>query len=260
MTKIKNILIIIPVLFILISCDSEPETGILYKWESESKSEWKTFGDLEFHQKYVGELSGNEPHGDGIMYYPNGRKIIGFWRRGKINYWTENGIQKAILYGFEDRGGDFVWRLEADDYLSKYEGDVNIEEELIPNYFKSRADKFLEFLGGTPKSNIIFVPHGFGTLISESERYEGKLKDGKRHGSGTLTILEDEFKVVGVWKDGKQNNTITYDKNNNILGKCDKKPMTAADMELPPDAVGTICDSLIIDLYLHKLEREKSSN
>jgi hypothetical protein len=36
--------------------------------------------------------------------------------------------------------------------------------------------------------------------------------------------------------------------------------MTAATMELAHGAGGTMCETLILDLYLHKLEREKSKN
>ena len=55
----KRLLIIISFL-LLTSCDSWYESGVIYKWQSSSESEWKKFGDDELHRKYKGEFGENE--------------------------------------------------------------------------------------------------------------------------------------------------------------------------------------------------------
>ena len=46
--------------------------------------------------------------------------------------------------------------------------------------------------------------HGRGTLtLPDGEKYSGEFKDGKYDGRGTLTLPDGE-EYVGEWKDGKE--------------------------------------------------------
>ena len=259
-----TLIVIVTVSFFnaLSSYETKSENGELYKWESTSKSEWKTFGDLEFHQKYVGDISNEEPDGDGILYYPDGKKLVGIWRKGNLDSWYENGKLIRVLYGYYDKDGYLSWSVvdEEANYDLRYEGEYSSKEI---NFFDRWVTYYFDILGLEVAEVYEYGLHGFGTLTSQKEIYIGNWEDGMRHGEGTLTMLKDEragIKVVGVWKDGKQNNTITYDKDGNILCSCDRKPLTAATMELEFLADGTICDTALLGLYLIKLKREKSSN
>jgi hypothetical protein len=63
------------------------------------------------------------------------------------------------------------------------------------------------------------LPNGQGTLTSpDGNIFLGEFKDGKMDGQGTLTFPDGE-KWIGEFRDGKDWNTITYDKNGNILGR-----------------------------------------
>jgi len=53
---------------------------------------------------------------------------------------------------------------------------------------------------------------------TDGEKYEGKWKNGKKHGQGTMT-WSSGGKYVGEWKDGKRWNGTMYDKEGNIIGK-----------------------------------------
>ena len=107
----------------------------------------------------------------------------------------------------------------------------------------------------------IYTPHGFGTSIDNfEEKYVGYWKNGKKDGEGIINYLDEEYigiKEVGEWKDGKQFNTITYDNDGAILGKCNHKPFTIATMNLEIDPDRSSCE---IDIYFLKQIRRKSNN
>ena len=107
----------------------------------------------------------------------------------------------------------------------------------------------------------IYIPHGFGTSIDNfEEKYVGYWKNGKKDGEGIINYLDEEYmgiKEVGEWKDGKQFNTITYDNDGAILGKCNHKPFTIATMNLEIDPDRSSCE---IEIYFLKQIREKSNN
>ena len=50
---------------------------------------------------------------------------------------------------------------------------------------------------------------GKGTYDTDTSRYVGEWKDGKRHGQGKY-VLYDEWTYEGEWKDGKRNGQGTY--------------------------------------------------
>jgi len=55
----------------------------LYKWKTLTGDVWKTFGDIETHQKYQGEVENGVPNGLGISINPSGRgKYVGGWKNG----------------------------------------------------------------------------------------------------------------------------------------------------------------------------------
>ena len=80
----KHILIILISILLLSSPVIGEETGELFKWETSSEVyQWKTFGDVDFHTKYKGEIRNGKPNGFGIMYFINGNKTVGEWKNGK---------------------------------------------------------------------------------------------------------------------------------------------------------------------------------
>ncbi len=54
-------------------------------------------------------------------------------------------------------------------------------------------------------------------LYPNGDKYVGEFKDGKRDGQGTY-IDPNGLKTIGDFKENPWN-TITYDKNGNIIGK-----------------------------------------
>jgi len=95
---VKHLLII---LFILISCPLlAQKIDILYLWEtSAGKMVWKKFGDEEFHLKYKGDVKKGKPDGYGVLYHPDGKKLIGEWKSGK-EYKTKHYINGKIVAEF----------------------------------------------------------------------------------------------------------------------------------------------------------------
>jgi len=230
--------LVVIVFFITIFSSSTKDAGILYKWEAEaeSKSEWKTFGDLEFHQKYVGEISDNEPDGDGVLYYSDGKKLVGFWREGELETWNENGKLYGRIYSYLIEFGnveDMVWSIEndLDDYAMKYyeyEGEFKtlnkkkVKWDFLEDFVNRLSANFDQLIGSSdylPKRE----PHGFGKSEIGSHIYKGYWENGKQHGQGIDTIEMEKLlgiKEVGEWKEGYSYNTITYDKDGSIIEEC----------------------------------------
>ena len=92
------------------------ETGVLFRWKTPIGDIWKTFGDVDFHQKYNGEIKNGKPNGYGILYFIDGKKMIGEWKNGK-EWNTKNYID-----------GDFVgkWTKQLGTYWEDYgKGDLS---------------------------------------------------------------------------------------------------------------------------------------
>ena len=220
----KHILILLS-FFLLTSCDSWNESGVLYKWQSSSESEWKKFGDDELHQKYIGEILNDKPNGDGILYSPEGSKIIGIWRNGELVGWYKNGKPIRMLFCYDDGFGCKKWSTEEskkDNHNVKYEGEFSSKKADTP--FLS-LNRYLNKIG--PGSIFIHTPHGIGTSISKSyfkeEKYDGNWKYGRKHGKGSITYLTKKYigiKQIGEWINDSPYRTTTYNKDGSILGEC----------------------------------------
>ena len=222
----KHLLIIISFL-LLTSCDSWNESGVIYKWQSSSESEWKKFGDDEIHQKYVGEILNDEPNGDGILYSPEGKKFIGIWGNGDLVGWYKNGKSFRILYCYNSGSGCTKWSTIKDTHNVKYEGEFSSEKYVVPFHW---LERYLNKFG--PDSRFLHTPHGIGTAIFHEQKYEGEWKNGEKYGKGTLTYLHEEYigiKQIGEWMYDNPLATITYNKDGSILGECIRSKL---DLEL----------------------------
>ena len=94
----KHILIILS--FLLLSSPlfgKSQETNVLYRWETSSGFQWKTFGNGEVKPKYVGEITNGKPDGNGTLTYSNGDKYEGEWKDGEPNgqgiFTSPNGMK-----------------------------------------------------------------------------------------------------------------------------------------------------------------------
>ena len=61
------------------------ENYVLFQFKNSSGNQWKAFGDVEVQPFYKGEKNNGIPNGQGVFYYPDGRKYVGQWIDGKIN-------------------------------------------------------------------------------------------------------------------------------------------------------------------------------
>ena len=58
----------------------------LYRWETSSGIQWKSFGDGKVQPKYKGEIKNGKMDGLGVLTYPYGEKsVVGEWKNGKRN-------------------------------------------------------------------------------------------------------------------------------------------------------------------------------
>jgi len=55
----------------------------LFGWHTSSGVQLRKFGDNDTHPVYNGEAENGQPHGMGIMTFPDGRKYIGEYKNGK---------------------------------------------------------------------------------------------------------------------------------------------------------------------------------
>ena len=80
----KHLLIILS--FLLLSSPLfGQETGVLYRYETSSGWEWKTFGDGKVQPKYKGKITNGKPNGFGVLTYPDGKKYVGEHKNGLPN-------------------------------------------------------------------------------------------------------------------------------------------------------------------------------
>ena len=102
----KHLLIILSIL-LLSSTLFGQETGVLYRYETSSGWEWKTFGDGKVQPKYKGKITNGKPNGFGVLTYPDGKKYEGEWKDGKYH--------GQGTYTFKD-GSKYVGEWKDDKY------------------------------------------------------------------------------------------------------------------------------------------------
>jgi hypothetical protein len=53
-------------------------------------------------QTFVGEFKNDECHGEGVLHYPDGKRLHGIWKEGKKNgqmiYKWPNGAEYFVTY------------------------------------------------------------------------------------------------------------------------------------------------------------------
>jgi hypothetical protein len=213
---LKKILIIITILLLTLPLSVQAKgNGVLYLWNTgENIFTWKTFGDDDLHQKYIGEIKGDKPNGYGLLYFPDGKKVMGEWKDGKelntkhfnkdgkvIGKWL-NGKQLMELYAeinfrgeppFDKNGlQEFSW--SYDDPHPEYH---------LKNFETVRYVG--EIKNGKPHGRGTFFHPGIAESFSESYKYVGEFSDGDINGKGTMTFLDNDGiplnKYVGEFND-----------------------------------------------------------
>ena len=79
----KHLIIVLSIL-LLSSPLFGQETGVLYRYETSSGWEWKTFGDGKVQPKYKGKITNGKPNGFGVLTYPDGTKYVGEYKDGSM--------------------------------------------------------------------------------------------------------------------------------------------------------------------------------
>ena len=156
---------------------------------------------LSYGDKYVGEFKEGNYHGDGILTYSNGDKYVGEFQLGQFHgqgtftdsngnvkegRWTHNvlEIKKAKTKNYESTN------VVAENKKTKIEVIECYEEE---------------WWGDCVRGKIIYA---------DGSKYEGELKDGKRHGKGRYTSGGITFFTDWI-NDEDVHETMTSTKKNN---------------------------------------------
>lgn len=187
-----------------------------------------SFSSSGFWEKF----EGGKRHGTGIFTDDVGNKGIGEFRdgedwntkiydkNGKLFLTYVNGVEKGVdeektgvLFLQRNTNGNWTWKEWGNEKTDvKYEGDI---VKGIPNGQGIETLNEFKYVGQYKDGK----KNGQGTFnFSNGSKYVGEWKDGERHGQGTYTYPDGE-KWIGEFRDGKDWNTITYDKNGNILGR-----------------------------------------
>lgn len=166
----------------------------LYKWETSSGIQWKSFGDKDTQDVYEGEVKDNQPNGLGILKGIDGSKYIGEWLEG-----VYNGKGTLFLYG-DKYVGDFK--------NGKYHG-----KGLLTTNQGNTFDG--EWKEGKFHGKLIMK-------FKSGSKFDGEWKDGKKHGKGRWIFQIGEVKghtKVGEWKNDKEWNVRSYDENGKLKFK-----------------------------------------
>jgi hypothetical protein len=182
--------------------------------------------------KYEGEMKNGRREGQGTLYYKDGSKIEGEWKNGQANgkcrafskgglfyegnlkdsaqdghgiYYYNNGDKYEGIFKNKNKHGYGIYYYTNGN---RYEGNWqdNEEEGHGVFYWPDGSTYDGDFEAGQRD--------GFGilTVISPTTkevtgRYEGKWKDGKKHGEGLATNYFSNGSVEicrGTWKNGKR--------------------------------------------------------
>ena len=66
------------------------ETNVLYRWETSSGFQWKTFGEKGTHPIYKGDVENGKPNGLGVITFLDGSKFVGERIQGWGKEWSRN--------------------------------------------------------------------------------------------------------------------------------------------------------------------------
>ena len=178
------------------------------------------YGD---RSKYEGEWFNDKRHGNGKFTDAKKNTYDGYWQNDKkhgqgIFMWAD---QKEYYDGEWKKGrmsGQGIYHYSCGNH---YEGDMFNDEEDGEGYMKyANGNEFRgEFYLGSAKKGImcydngdiyegelgtdystqIDVPHGKGQMDywEENVTYRGEWLNGKRHGQGTMYVMDDEYDYNG---------------------------------------------------------------
>lgn len=171
-------------------------------------------------KKYVGDMKDNYFHGQGIMYYPDGRVESGRWEYDKLvstsntyvnnnNNNTNTGSDPGCVYGDCSNGyGKYEWS-NGDYYIGNFMSSKPQGKGSF--YYKSGSKYIGEFKNGKR--------HGTGTYTwYYGKKHTGQWMDDKQSGQGTLYLADGTIKS-GVWKDGEYQGKID-EATGCIFGDC----------------------------------------
>ncbi|MFL2544056.1 MAG: hypothetical protein ACJ0RC_05910 [Alphaproteobacteria bacterium] len=148
--------------------------------------------------KYIGKMRtkdqsiGLNPHGEGILTYRNGDKLIGYWKDGEPTKAYEYTFSYKKEVKIEYKGG-----LKKGAFHGR--GIAKTIRTSVPKYFYEK---------GTFLNNLL---EGRGIKIYYDDRnfsrsvyiYKGEFKKGKSHGKGLEWVFPDKHFIEGVFKNNK---------------------------------------------------------
>ena len=220
MKKLPTIIVLILFLSSIVSSCKQEET--IYQWKTSSGLDWKTTGDKMNHPQYKGEVRRQYlffgkyiRDGLGTLNYPDGRKYVGEWKKGKKDGLGTFKFKDGRKYSGQFKNG----KRDGKGKLSFRNGEKF--EGIFKNNKPWTGDGTYryssgEFYKGELKNG---KREGFGTFIwSNGNKYEGEWKNSKPDGEGTL-FYPDGKQSIGEYKNGKSWNTIGIDKFGNTLFK-----------------------------------------
>ena len=147
--------------------------------------------------RYEGEFENGVPNGQGAYTSPDGEKLVGEFKDGKI--WNGQGTETYSLGGVSTK----------DKYEGEFKNGKHHGQGKYTNYYG------IVYEGGF-KNGMLF---GHGIETSKQEKYDGEWGEMRgRHGQGTLT-LHDGSKFEGEFKINEKWNGTEYDKDGNITKK-----------------------------------------
>ena len=136
--------------------------------------------------RYIGDFSDGNPHGQGILYCANGNKYLGHWDKN----WREGQ-------------GRYVFN-EGHEYLGEFHRN-QFQGKGVMRY--ANGDRY----DGNWAHNL---PNGFGVYAFHTgNRYEGLFAEGRFNGEGTM-FYTNGSKFSGTWRNNKkQGSGIFYDES-----------------------------------------------
>ena len=151
---------------------------------------WFKNGNEEIDDKYIGQVKGNLPNGNGILTYHDGEKYVGEFKDGIYHGYGTFSLPYGMKYQGEWKDGKYHGKgIYTYPYGEEYIGEF--------------------------KNGLI---NGSGTYIyPDGRKYVGKFEDEKYHGNGTLT-LPIGYKYIGEWNESEPWNIFVYDNDGKILG------------------------------------------
>ena len=169
--------------------------------------------------KYVGEMRTKDgsldSHGEGIMTYKNGDKLIGNWKDGmpiKAHKYTFS-YNKEMK--FEYKGG-----LKKGAFHGK--GIIKTIRTSVPKYLYEKGT----FLNNLLEGRGIKIYYDDKNFSRSVYIYKGEFKKGKRHGHGLEWVFPDKHFIEGLFK----NNNFQGSKKNPLTKKVFKIILDANDL------------------------------